>query len=100
MNQIEQLAREFSRQLANTVTAHEMSLINSWNESDPDDSCASGNYCDSNMVMASAFIKVFDRSCIMPSDVEENPELAAKEVEDLNLWNAAWTMAKENKFYQ
>lgn len=101
MNQTEQLAREFSLKLRHYLSEHEMSQVISLNESEEDkDCCHSHDFCDANMVMDEAFIKVFNRSCIFPSDVEENPELAAKEVEDLDLWNAAWTVAKNNKFYQ
>lgn len=101
MNQIEQLAREFSRQLRDSLLEHEMSQVISLNDSEEDkDCCHSHDFCDANMVMDEAFNTVFNRSCIFPSDVEKNPQLADQEIADLDLWNKAWSMAKENKFYQ
>lgn len=93
MNQTEQLAREFSLKLRHYLSEHEMSQVISLNESEEDKYCChSHDFCDANEAMQDAFIKLFGRSCKLYSENEPNS--------DLVLWNAAWTMAKENKFYQ
>ncbi len=93
MNQIEQLAREFSMKLRHYLSEHEMSQVISLNESEEDPTiCHSHDFCDANEAMQDAFIKLFGRSCNL------NPEKIPNQ--DLVLWNEAWAMAKENKFYQ
>ncbi len=101
MNQIEQLAREFSRQLRHYLSDHEMSQVISLNESEEDhEICHSHDFCDANVMMFDAFIKVFNRSCILDADPEKEPELAAVAKKDVDSINTAWIIAKENKFYQ
>lgn len=101
MNQIEQLAREFSLKLRHYLSDHEMSQVISLNTADEDpEICHSHDFCDANQIMFEAFFKVFNRSCILDADPEKEPELAAVAKKDVDSINAAWTMAKENKFYQ
>lgn len=101
MNQTEQLAREFSLKLRHYLSEHEMSQVVSLNESEEDpEICHSHDFCDANMIMYEAFIKLFDHSCIHLSSLENIQELADKTSGVVGIWNAAWTMANENKFYQ
>jgi len=97
---IEKLAREFSRLLRRDLSDHEMSIVVIKNNGDSDKSCChSHDFCDANMTMAEAFETLVGRFPTMPGDVEDNPSLASQEEYDLNLWNKAWGMAKENHFY-
>lgn len=52
------------------------------------------DYCDSNLVMAAAFVAVIGRAPILPSEVEADPHLAPAEDRDLALWNEAREMSR------
>lgn len=94
------LSKTFSQLLREALSDHEMATVVSRNETDEyAGCCASHDFCDANEVMNDAFIQLFDRSCILPSEVEQNPELEAHERKDVYLWNEAWQLAKNNKFY-
>lgn len=48
--------------------------------------CATHDFCDANLLMASAFLRVQRRAINLQSDA------------DRALWNAAWDLAKRNEF--
>lgn len=75
--------------------AHIMGLVHGYlcdidfvnGENGPDSPvCASGDHCDSNMDMDAAFTEVVGRS------------MDAASTEDVDLWNAAWRIAKAEGF--
>lgn len=49
--------------------------------------CASHDFCDANMAMLEAFIRVLGREPMINDDA------------DLGLWNSAWAMAKAASFF-
>lgn len=93
------LSRHFSRLLKNQVGPSIETIISRNREPEYQGCCASHDFCDANEIMNDAFIKLFDRSCILPSEVEENPDLARQEEIDRRLWNNAWSIAIKNNFY-
>jgi len=93
------LSRHFSRLLKSAVGSSIETIISRNREREYQGCCASHDFCDANEIMNDAFIKVFDRSCILPSQVEENPDLAKQEEIDRRLWNNAWSIAIKNNFY-
>jgi hypothetical protein len=54
--------------------------------------CATHDFCDANMLMLAAFEEVFKRN---PLDGPGGHMTQA----DTDLWNDAWTIAKETEFY-
>ena len=83
----ERLAREFSRLIRLEITKPgAMHYVE--HHADPDDAvCPTGDYCDSNMVMWDAFRAIEGRDMDMENDA------------DRDLWNAAWQLAKVERFY-
>jgi hypothetical protein len=68
------------------------------NASETDKSiCHSHDFCDANMAMDEAFTKVLGRQYVFFND--EEPETEKQNEIDADLINAAWSMAKANKFY-
>lgn len=98
--QVENLSREFSRVLNEWLTPVQMAEVIATNEeNEGDGTCATHDYCDANEAMAEAFEKVVGRPSTMVEDVENNPELEARQDADTKLWNEAWDLAKYHKFY-
>ncbi len=82
------LAVAFSEELLRELGPSAMRIIiqtNQEHNNHSDACCASGDFCDSNMVMHAAFINVHKRE-------PRNYGL------DQNLWNTAWTTAKTRDF--
>lgn len=85
---IEQLARAFSAQLLADIGEDKLKEVNALNDADKDVyGCHSHDFCDANMSMDAAFTKVIGHE----TDVSSQS--------DTDIWNAAWTIAKENKFF-
>jgi len=106
MDNMEKIAREFSREITEWLgveTIREVIALNeSYKGTKYEGCCATGNYCDSNMAMAYAFKQVMGRNLQYSYDEEtgeETPELQALHEADCELWNSAWDMAKNNNFY-
>lgn len=97
----QRLAAAFSVCLLEDIGPDNLAEVNLLNAADgfPTLTCASGNYCDSNMTMERAFNQVFGRDPYMPSDWEEAGTCTEAQCNaDLDLWNAAWTKAKRARF--
>jgi len=93
------LAKEFSRILRRDLSRKQINEVITKNDNEKD-SCASHEYLDANMTMDEAFINVVGRRPTMPSDYEyAHTEKSRQDALDINLWNMAWDMAVENKFY-
>lgn len=92
-----EIAREFSKLLLTEIGANKLAIAVAENAADmtkgDDSTCASHNFCDSNMVMEESFIKVIGHG---PRFIEDAPE--AEQNADLDLWKTAWTMAKHAGF--
>lgn len=84
--QTAQLARSFSRGLARTIGAANLSIVRSRNAIGRANVCASHDFCDANMVMDSAFRRVIGRAIDLQSDA------------DCALWDSAWSAAKRAGF--
>lgn len=81
------LAHEFAAILRQWLTEEEMGLVNRANAEEENSLvCHSGDFCDSNEAMALAFETVFG----IPVDPQSDEHATA--------WNAAWTLAKTNRF--
>lgn len=91
MNATEKLAREFSRQLLKRIGIKQLVEANRRNAARGNDSCASHDFCDANVIMERAFRTAIGRAPL-PKD---GPMTDAT----VTLWNAAWTLAKTNSFY-
>lgn len=85
----ERLAKQFSVDLLKCIGAESMARVVTKNKTaEYTDACASHDYCDANMVMIDSWRTIMKRGHRMNSD------------DDLSLWNNAWTLAKQNSFYQ
>lgn len=88
---VEQLAEAFVRILRKTLGEEDYAKVVALNAAELNpDVCASGDFCDSNMVMDAAFAEF----AIDPSTfgVEDEDDGMSQEVCDL--WNTAWDRAK------
>lgn len=83
---IEALAQAFSEEVRGELSAAELADVNTANSSDENGPCATHDYCDANMLMAEAFTRIMGREFDY-SDA------------DAEIWNAAWAMAKHERFY-
>jgi hypothetical protein len=83
------VAKAFSKKLRGYLSYDQMKDVVSLNNADKDKSvCHSHDFCDANMFMADGFKAVTGRL----------PELNVEA--DCDLFNAAWTIAKNNGFYK
>ncbi|WP_262267192.1 MULTISPECIES: hypothetical protein [Microvirga] len=62
------------------------------------DVCHSHDFCDANMVMASAMAYVLGRPTWMPFDWEKGRCTEAEHEADMALWGRAWDLAKDTYF--
>lgn len=86
---IETVARTFASIIRESLTTAEMELVNSRNAIEQDKKvCHSHDFCDPNMLMLDAF-----RICGMTEEPDQFSEA------DLIVWNQAWEVAIENKFW-
>ncbi len=82
------LAKEFSAILRSWLTPEQLTEINQKNETAAyTNADATHDYCDPNQAMIDAFEKVFGKEIDFQSD------------EDSEIINAAWALARKNKFY-
>lgn len=83
---IAKIAMLFSYELRRALDECELKIVVFENEREKNPAiCHSHDFCDANMLMHSAFVAV----------VGHEPDLMN---DDLNIWNAAWDLAKKNKF--
>jgi hypothetical protein len=90
----DQIAREFSQLLTKNIgiaNTREAVKRNEWESYR--NCCASHDFCDANMVMLEAFRKLGFKDCT------ELPYDSPEQLDSIKLWNEAWDMARENKFY-
>ena len=81
----EQIARRFSKLVAEYVGTENMQHIIVMNRDETDTNiCHSHDFCDANVFMCEAII---DITGIVPSD------------NDCDMWNRAWDTAKKAEFY-
>lgn len=88
------VAVAFSRVLHEWLTPLQMAKVITRNAAANDSSCATHDFCDANMAMDEAFKRVLGRGCLL---IEESASDEDKQA-DTDLWNEAWTIAKEAKF--
>lgn len=81
------LAKAFSRRLIEEIGPEKTAEAVERNKTYPDSACASHDFCDANMVMAAAFEEVVGRETELNDD------------EDIRLWDRAWDLAADNKFW-
>lgn len=93
---INNVAKEFSRVLYQWLGIEKMNAVVESN--DKQEGCATHEHCDSNMAMNEAFVRILDRTFTFASD-NTGDERDKQNTRDTNLFNAAWSLAIENKFY-
>ena len=87
--EIQALARAFSRQIHATLTKEELAECIERNRHDEPNICHTHDHHDANMIMEAAFVARFGRE----------PQIAgAEDTPDLLLWNAAWLFARASEF--
>ncbi len=85
----EKIAREFSRILLEWVGEKNMKTIIDQNFDEENNSiCHSHDFTDANMAMEQALVN----NGYLEEDIIKNGKV-------IDIWDAAWTMAKENEFY-
>ena len=91
LSQPEILARAFSEQLIKDIGYAKVKEVNARNavETNPD-VCASHDFCDANMTMLRAFERVTGKA---------EHELNFESQAEMDLWNSAWSIAKQNNFF-
>ena len=87
MNNQKELAEKFAEMLRSEVGDYNIALINHLNKKYDDNSCASHEILDANVVMSEAF-----ESCFRCEMNLQNPE-------HIDLINDAWTIAKASDFF-
>lgn len=88
------LAAVFAHTLGQHLTPDEMAQAIALNADLPADdtrTCHTQDFCDANMAMDEAFHLLFGRSFV--------PDEGEPTEQDFKLWNAAWTMARSNRFW-
>lgn len=84
--EIIELAKAFSEIVEREFTEKELAAVNAENSLRNDDTCATHDYCDANMLMDEAYKKVFGEEVDVQSE------------EAVDRWNSAWNLAKELRF--
>ncbi len=85
---VKKLAVAFSNRLIYELTPQQLDEVRFRNTAEQDSSiCHSHDFCDSNMAMNHAWGVVFKRHVDLRSQ------------SDIEIWNEAWALAKENDFY-
>lgn len=87
------LAREFGREMKASLDARQMALANERNAY-AWDVCHTHDFCDANMVMEAAFVRLAGRSQF--TEGEDGCHMADA---DLAHWNEAWDIAKSRRFW-
>jgi hypothetical protein len=84
---LEKLAFEFAKELKNELGLLGLETVNARNSKEASGSiCHTHDFCDANEVMLHAFKVTYEREAVLSSG-------------DSRLIDAAWTLAKANKFY-
>ena len=78
------LAEAFRGVVREWLSSAELRLVDERNQAYPPDVCATHDFCDSNMAMFEAFVRVHGR------EPDGDQDDAA--------WNAAWTEARAGRF--
>lgn len=94
---VEKLAKEFSKILNEWLSKDEITEINKRNATEEyKGNCATHDFCDPNQAMLDAFENVMGRELVFfNGDV---PESEKQNEYDMALWSKAWTLAHNNKF--
>lgn len=85
------LAEAFSFQIREWLSPEELTEANRLNATADASTCHSHDFCDANMAMDAAYRKTVGRDFLPQGDAEPSEA-------DTALWNAAWDIAKRNKF--
>jgi hypothetical protein len=105
MNTETKVAKEFSRIVTEWLGKETMLKVIRENQDNVgtmyEDCCATGNYCDSNMAMLEAFEFVTGSPFrfLETLDGSDTQDALSANEEDCELWNAAWDMAKKNRYW-
>ena len=99
---VEALATAFSKKVNEELAEH-LEEINKRNDKGDDTACATHDFSDSNMIMADAWVEVFGSEPTSPADEEEKGILSYNELDrilqtEVDIWNAAWGLAKGRRF--
>ena len=94
MTDTDRLAVAFTRQLIDWLTPEEMTGLRRDSLTDPENTCSSHDYCDSNQAMLNAFETVYGREVWFPSDAEDGRCTEAEADADMALMDAAWEKAR------
>ncbi len=91
------LAIEFAREINQYLTPDQVAEVNRLNATPEygNGACATHHYIDANEAMAGAWQKVMDREFNFTDPSNPHPPDI---MEDVELWNNAWNLAKQNGF--
>jgi hypothetical protein len=90
MENIEKVAREFSRILREWLTPEEMNVVLAENEHETNSGiCHTHDYCDANEAMLEAIKKITGR----------NADQVLDDLANDNIWSDAWVLAEKNSFW-
>jgi hypothetical protein len=89
---VDKIAREFSRILRSWLTDDELLMANAANEQETESCCHTQDYCDANEAMLEAISTILK----MKEDVVAD-SLNSDEME--SLWSKAWDHAATNYFW-
>lgn len=97
-----ELAAEFCKVLREWLSAEEMAEVVKRNQAEEDKNiCASHDFCDANEAMDEAFKRLTGASaCETRTDTNEGDckQASCMTDETLDLWNGAWSLAKQAEF--
>lgn len=87
----DRVAREFCRVIRQWLTPAQLRAVIKTNRERRDSTCATGDYCDSNMAMSEAFARVWG---------QPESRIDVGNQHSVAVWNRAWDMAKAADFNQ
>lgn len=94
---IEQLSKEFSTLVNKYYSPDQLADVRAKNTASNDNTCATHDYYDANMIMDEAFQTVMKREFVFWND--EEPGTFEQNEYDTDLINEAWGKSKEAQFY-
>lgn len=94
INQVQQIANEFTRILKNWLTSQEWAQLVAQDK--VSEYSNANEYCDANQAMIDAFASVLGREMHFASDVDDGVATLAEVDADHDLIEAVWVVAKKS----
>lgn len=91
---LDRLAVDFTRTLKRWLPLRDLREVRRRNKAETEANiCHSHDFCDANMAMHEAFIRVFKRN-----PLDDRGDEGGMSEADTAIWNAAWDLAKRREF--